>query len=67
MFRQLKMAVHICKCMLTDVNLGVKIVKDNNKFHKNLSRNNLQPFMPKKPQSSQTRFQNLTANILESD
>ena len=67
MFRQLKMAVHICKCMLTDVRLGVKIVKDNNKFHKNLSRNNFKPFMPKKPQSSQTRFQSLTANILESD
>ena len=37
------------KCMLTDVSLKVEIVKNNNKFQKNVFRNILNTLMPKIP------------------
>ena len=51
---QLKIAEHIHKCMLTDVNLKVKIVKDNNKFHEIFFGDNLNLFMPKTQKWSDT-------------
>ena len=51
--------------MLTDVNLKVEIVKDNNKFYEYDFRNILNPSIPKISKWSEN-FQNVTGNDLES-
>ena len=60
------LAVHIYKCMITDVSLKVEIVKNNNKFHENVFRNILHPSMPKISKWL-SRSQNLTVNDCSSD
>ena len=60
------LAVHIYKCMMTDVSLKVEIVKNNNKFHENIFGDILHPSMPKILKWL-SRSQNLTVNDCGSD